>query len=634
MKKRNCLFLTLLLLMSVVTSPLSVYSLANTEPPATVPEESLVVTQQLPEILQPEPQSLAGSVTLFNNISFSQYAVALPSTLTLGASFLSTVAAPIIIPAILGASVAYGSLQLGNQLGVMTSDLLQTSTGLRESLAADPTLQQELSGFALSGMESTTGTYNFSQNLQTRYAQDLTSHAIMREYLTGTGDYGAYGLSINDNINITRRYIDYNVLWSERERAAIIGRDASVASLPYANDQFFVLEGIRLAETSRGSNQTILEVVGRAYIETGDSQSFLYEKELSIPMTTALEQLTTLEAFLDYVQRTTTFTIGSISTPSKDEAIETAQKMAKQYQSRTKQVSEDLAKALAPSNNGLDFDPSGMIATLYGQAIVLNQAGQFIYATTKEAVPTYLWDAIEFSYSATAIPADDAITIDGRRGVLDEKNGDIIDEKTKKVLVKGAMGVTWTALSMKLIMDKIKEFKDPNNDEDDEDKAEWYTPLDLYYDEYFANGGKGHTIARHVGKTEKELKDRFEGRNLIYTSTFDNIVQALISINAGIFTANQNYLDGKTKLPLGDCSFDSQKNRIEYDSEDFLNVGWGIHKISKDKYDHYGSIGYAKVIIQKTNNKIRKNRKYYIVTAFPNLKRHANEIDPFISEAF
>ncbi|OQO69602.1 hypothetical protein BH747_09770 [Enterococcus villorum] len=344
-------------------------------------------------------------------------------------------------------------------------------------------------------------------------------------------------------------------------------------------------------------------------------------------MTTALEQLTTLEAFLDYVQRTTTFTIGSISTPSKEEAIETAQKMAKQYQSRTKQVSEDLAKALTPSNNGLDFDPSGMIATLYGQAIVLNQAGQFIYATTQEAVPTYLWDAIEFSYSATAIPADDAITIDGRRGVLDEKTGDIIDEKNKKVLVKGAMGVTWTALSMKLIMDKIKEFKEPNNDEDDEDKAEWYTPLDLYYDEYFANGGKGHTIARHVGKTEKELKDRFEGRNLIYTSTFDNIVQALISINAGIFTANQNYLDGKTKLPLGDCSFDSQKNRIEYDSEDFLNVGWGIHKISKDKYDHYGSIGYAKVIIQKTNNKIRKNRKYYIVTAFPNLQRHVEEIN-------
>ncbi|MFC0460943.1 RNase A-like domain-containing protein [Enterococcus villorum] len=184
-------------------------------------------------------------------------------------------------------------------------------------------------------------------------------------------------------------------------------------------------------------------------------------------------------------------------------------------------------------------------------------------------------------------------------------------------------------------MDKIKEFKEPNNDEDDEDKAEWYTPLDLYYDEYFANGGKGHTIARHVGKTEYELKMRFKEETFLkYSATFDNIVQALIAINAGIFTANQNYLDGKIKLSLGDCSFDSQKNRIEYDSENFVNLGWGVKKLNDDDFKQYNSIRYAKVIIQKTNNKIRKNRKYYIVTAFPNLKRHANEIDPFISEAF
>ncbi|MBF8808607.1 MAG: hypothetical protein IC227_10485 [Enterococcus lacertideformus] len=56
--------------------------------------------------------------------------------------------------------------------------------------------------------------------------------------------------------------------------------------------------------------------------------------------------------------------------------------MARQYKVRTQQISEDLANALAPSNNEVDFDPSGMIATLYGQAVVLNQAGQFIYTTT------------------------------------------------------------------------------------------------------------------------------------------------------------------------------------------------------------------------------------------------------------
>lgn len=40
-------------------------------------------------------------------------------------------------------------------------------------------------------------------------------------------------------------------------------------------------------------------------------------------------------------------------------------------------------------------------------------------------VPTYLWDAI---------------AIDGKRGVLDEKTGDIVDDKTKNILGKGAMG--------------------------------------------------------------------------------------------------------------------------------------------------------------------------------------------------
>ncbi len=140
-------------------------------------------------------------------------------------------------------------------------------------------------------------------------------------------------------------------------------------------------------------------------------------------MTTALEQLTTLDDLLDYVQKITTFTLGSIATPSKEVAIETAKTMASTYKIRTQQISEDLTNALAETNNGLGFDPSGMIATLYGETIVLDQSGQFIYATTQEVVPTYLWDAISFSYSAEAIPNDDSLTIDGKRGVLDEETG-------------------------------------------------------------------------------------------------------------------------------------------------------------------------------------------------------------------
>lgn len=288
-------------------------------------------------------------------------------------------------------------------------------------------------------------------------------------------------------------------------------------------------------------------------------------------MTTALEQFTTLDALLDYVQKITTFTLGSIATPSKDVAIETAKTMANTYKIRTRQISENLTKALAETGNGLGVDPSGMIATLYGELIVLDQTGQFIYATTQEVVPTYLFDAISFSYSAEAIPDDDSLPIDGKRGVSDEETGDIVEENTKEALIKGAVGATWNSLSMKFLMDQIQEIKASENN--DEDENEWYTPIDLYYDEYIVNGGKGHTVARHIGKTRDDLEARLpENSKLKYVSTFDNIVQALIAINVGIFTANRDYLEGKIKLSLGECSLNS-KNRVIYDSVKFISFG-------------------------------------------------------------
>ena len=79
---------------------------------------------------------------------------------------------------------------------------------------------------------------------------------------------------------------------------------------------------------------------------------------------------------------------------------------------------------MAPTENGLSFDPSGIIATLYGQTVVLDATGKFVYADTRVAVPEYQWGAIDFAYSEAAIPIDDSITIDGRRGVLDEETGD------------------------------------------------------------------------------------------------------------------------------------------------------------------------------------------------------------------
>ena len=95
------------------------------------------------------------------------------------------------------------------------------------------------------------------------------------------------------------------------------------------------------------------------------------------------------------------------------------------------------------------------------------------------------------AYSEAAIPIDDSITIDGRRGVLDEETGDIVEDGTGKTLVEGAMGAAWNALSLARVLEAIKNFK---GDDDDDDEFEWYSPLDLYYDEWYADGGKGHTM--------------------------------------------------------------------------------------------------------------------------------------------
>lgn len=72
--------------------------------------------------------------------------------------------------------------------------------------------------------------------------------------------------------------------------------------------------------------------------------------------------------------------------------------------------------------------------------------------------------------------------------------------------------------------------------------------------------------------------------------------------------------------------------RIEYDSLETWPLGRGVYKIDENTYKPYNSITYAKVIIQKTNQEIRKKRHYYIVTAFPDLKRYKEETNTLIYE--
>lgn len=620
MKKFYRLLLVGLLLAPFATLPLDVHAQEAIAGEITQPDETIVpidTTSAIPS--SAEPQNAAVALNVFNGISMSAYASGLSGS-TLSAGLLSTAASAVLAPALLGIGLGVGFYQLGASLGVATADLAKTNNGLFESIGSSASTQNELNAFAMSGIDSTTNTYNFSAALQNRYAQDVTSNALMREYLTGESDHGIFTFSVSDRVELYRRYINYTIPWTLREQAAVVGRNTSLAD-SLSQNEFFVLESIQYGESVRGADDAILNITGSSYYGYDFPEPFNYQVKLDTSISTLLTEITTKEQLLDYVQATTPFEFGVVNEPSKALAIETAQEMAVAYDERTSQISQSLSEALAPNNNGLDFDPSGMIATLYGAAVVLDRAGNFIYAQTQQAVPAHLVGAIEFSYSEGAIPYDDSITIDGKRGVLDKETGDIVEDGTENILVKRAMGTTWSLAASLIIANLIESLTEDDEEEDDY----WYTPLDLYFDEYFALGGsKGHTMGRHIAKDKSYLMDRIIEDGLESASTYHDISGAIITINYGLSTARaQGYIPGKKDRSkykdLGKINDIPNHNMITYTSIDNLspNLGWGFQEIDNIGIIEHNQIDEGYVSFQKKSKFIKNNRNFYVKTSHP-----------------
>ena len=618
MKKFYRLLLVGLLLAPFTTLPLDVHAQETIASEITQPDETVVpIDTTSPIPTSAEPQNAAVALNVFNGMSMSAFASGLSGS-TLSAGLLSTTAAAVLAPALLGIGLGVGFYQLGASLGVATADLAKTNSGLFESIGSSAATQNELNVFAMSGIDSTTNTYNFSAALQSRYAQDVTSNALMREYLTGESDHGIFSFNVSDRVELHRRYINYTIPWALREQAAVVGRNTSLAD-SFSKNEFFVLESIQYGESVRGADDAILNITGSSYYGYDFPEPFNYQVKLDTSISTLLTEITTKEQLLDYVQATTPFEFGVVNEPSKALAIETAKEMAIAYYERTSEISQSLSEALAPNNNGLDFDPSGMIATLYGAAVVLDHAGNFIYAQTQQAVPAHLVGAIEFSYSEGAIPYDNALTINGRRGVFDPETGSIINEGTNETLIDSALG-DWTIANYKTLVAELRKY--------DDNEDAWYTPLDLIYDEYYAHGGKGHTITDHVIQNWDTLLTRIkDDSELKYTTSFHNALQALLMANYAIWTAkHENLLAGDKGFDLGYCNLPENSNSISYRSYGQLSLGvslgfgLSVSPIS-EQFDRHEHIPYAKVMIRKTKQAVRKNRKYFIVTAFPDLER-------------
>lgn len=136
-------------------------------------------------------------------------------------------------------------------------------------------------------------------------------------------------------------------------------------------------------------------------------------------------------------------------------------------------------------------------------------------------------------------------------------------------------------------------------------------------------------MERHVGQSEDALRDRL--KKITYSAAFHTTEQALIFINCAIYTANKKYLEGTIKLPLGDCSL-QDGNRVIYRSYKSIalgkTLGWGFYRLNQDTHIQYDSIYYAKVVIQRMPNIVWKKRKYYILTAYPDLRRTVKEEPP------
>ena len=157
---------------------------------------------------------------------------------------------------------------------------------------------------------------------------------------------------------------------------------------------------------------------------------------------------------------------------------------------------------------------------------------------------------------------DAGVTYEGERYGINEKTGEIRNTETGKHLPSnvipdhikaGAAGITIGFLASKLSEMDIK----PDND------FEWYTFKDLVADEFEGVGKhKGHTIEKHVMKSDEYLLHRVEtgNSNGMATSYYD-VATTLISINFARIvdpikfenppTLDDNTVETVVPLPVG-----------------------------------------------------------------------------------
>ncbi len=115
----------------------------------------------------------------------------------------------------------------------------------------------------------------------------------------------------------------------------------------------------------------------------------------------------------------------------------------------------------------------------------------------------------------------------------------------------------------------------------------------------------GHTINRHVDKSEDYLKNRIQSGNIFEASTFTNLSVAEQILSLGLW-GNMPALDGWMKDK-------NAPDRLVIEISHPTAVGLGIRRNETQVSPRYG----ARIVLQKTKDK----KSAFILTAYPHKRR-------------
>ena len=172
---------------------------------------------------------------------------------------------------------------------------------------------------------------------------------------------------------------------------------------------------------------------------------------------------------------------------------------------------------------------AGTLVVYYAAHLIHTNQLQLTTPSIFREFETGSWEELEkFTYHGI-------VSYEGKTYGVNDETGEIKNTETGEELPKSVIpdDIRKSAAgASKLAINKILADLKRVGIDNIEDEYEWYTFKDLVQDELEGYGNKrGHTIEKHVMKSDAYLKNRLNTDNLLFSSTYYGVVEALIAIN-------------------------------------------------------------------------------------------------------